>query len=134
MSTLVEHLDRTRVVAVVSRRADGSETAAPIWAVVVGGEAYVRAAYGKRTAWYRRALAGEPVAFSLADGALAEADAEAALRTERASFTAEFVPVDDPVQERISAAFSAKYGDEPDSLAYNLRAPATECTLRIIPD
>lgn len=106
---LVRHLDATQTVAIVTTRRDGSRVATPIWAVVVDGIAYARAAYGPGTAWYRRALSGRPVGFTLGNGRIAERDREAALRDEIVDVRARYVPADDPVQARVDEAFRRKY-------------------------
>jgi hypothetical protein len=48
-------MQRTEIVLWV-RRADGSWSARTVWVVVLDGEAYVRSAFGRRSAWYRRVL------------------------------------------------------------------------------
>jgi hypothetical protein len=106
---LVDHLSGTETVTVVTTRADGTPVAAPIWAVVVDGTAYVRGAYGERTAWFRRAVSGRPVAFSLADGSIAERDREAALADPRVAVHVEQLDGADPRQDAVSAAYLEKY-------------------------
>lgn len=107
---LHSHLDRTSTVTVVTTRPDGSAVATPIWAVVVDGAAYVRAAFGEKTAWFRRAVSGRPMAFTFADGTRAEEDPVAALADTQVAVTFERVAADDPVQDAVSAAYAAKYG------------------------
>lgn len=108
-ATLVTHLDETATVTVVTTRKDGTLVATPIWAVVVDGTPYVRAAYGERTAWFRRAVTGRPAFFTLADGAVAERDPEAALADPRVPVTVTRVPATDEVQDAVTAAFEEKY-------------------------
>jgi hypothetical protein len=80
----LERFDRTREVRVGARRI-------PIWIVVVDGDAYVRSYRGARGRWYRRAR-------------------------ERGRAVIEGIPVgvepidDAALDERISAAYRAKYG------------------------
>jgi hypothetical protein len=107
-AALVAHLDRTETVTVVTTRADGQVVATPIWAVVVDGTPYLRAAYGPGTGWYRRALA-RTTAMSLGDGKLAERDAEAALADSRVPVTVTPVDASDSVQDAVSAAYRTKY-------------------------
>lgn len=128
---LVEHLDATRTVAIVT---GDPAVATPIWAVVVDGVPVVRSAYGPDAAWYRRALESGRAEFTLGDGRVAERDRTAALRDERVPVTVRSSPVDDPLRERVDAAFGAKYGDrEPESTAIMVREPAISCTLVVEP-
>jgi hypothetical protein len=105
---LVAHLDDTETVTIVTTHADGRVVATPIWAVVVDGTPYLRAAFGPRTGWHRRALA-RGAAMSLGDGKLAERDAEAALADPRVPVTVTPIDASDPVQDAVSAAYEAKY-------------------------
>lgn len=67
-----------------------------VWVVVVDGEAYVRSAFGRRSAWYRRVLRRADTAVEVAAGVRLGV----VLR-----------PVDKPaLVERVSAAYRAKYG------------------------
>jgi len=91
MNTFVDH---TEIVMRV-RRADGRWSATPVWVVVLGREAFVRSAFGQRSAWYRRILR--------------HADTEVEVAGARLSVTPQ--PVDDPaIVRRVSAAYRAKYG------------------------
>lgn len=108
-ATLVAHLDETTTVTVVTTRNDGTPVATPIWAVVVDGTPYVRAAYGERTAWFRRAVTGRPTSFTVADGAVAERDPEAALADPRVPVVLTRVPATDALQDAVTAAFEKKY-------------------------
>lgn len=57
-SELLERIGSADELQIASRRGDGSlRPYVTIWAVAVGGELFVRAAYGPETGWYRRALA-----------------------------------------------------------------------------
>ena len=130
---VIEHLDSTQTVAIITTRADGSEVATPIWSVTVGGSGYLRSYLGPRAGWYLRALSGRPTTFSLADGRVAERDPAAALATPRSSVTVTPIAVDDPVQAEVDAALRAKYGRQGASLTSMIVAPAIECTVRIDP-
>ncbi len=133
-SALVEHLDTTDTVAIITTRKDGTEVATPIWSMVVDGVAYLRSVRGARAGWYLRALSGRPVTFSLADGGIAERDPVAALATEHsAPVKVTAVADDDPVQSAIDDALRAKYPNWGSSLTAMLVAPAIECTVRIDP-
>lgn len=129
---LVAHLDRTATVAIVTTRPSGEQVATPIWAVVADGIPYVRSAYGEKPAWHRRARSGRAVAFSLADGKLAERDAVAALNDPRIEVRVRHLPADDPQQDAVDAAFLAKYGSTP--YAGTMTSPtARALTLRFDP-
>jgi hypothetical protein len=130
--TVVEHLDRTRVVAIVTRRSDGSRTATPIWAVVIEGVPYIRSAYGEKAWWYRHVVAGRDVEFVLADGAVAERDKSAALELPAERVELERVPADDPVNETIDEALWTKYADEPASVEETVTPRARACTFRVV--
>ncbi|WP_309709987.1 DUF2255 family protein [Pseudolysinimonas sp.] len=110
---LAEHIGATNTVTIVTTRASGDEIATPIWAVAVDGVPYVRSAYGQKAAWNRRARAGRPVAFTLADGRNAERDAVGALKDPRLAVTVVQVAADAPEQDAVDAAFRAKYGHTP---------------------
>jgi hypothetical protein len=110
---LSDHIARTDTVTIVTSRADGSEVATPIWAVVADGVPYVRSAYGEKATWNRRARSGRPVAFTLADGRNAERDARAALGDPRLAVRVVHIPADAPEQDAVDAAFRAKYGHTP---------------------
>jgi hypothetical protein len=50
-----DRLARLDQIGLLTRRRDGSFVSRSIWLVVVAGEAYIRSAFGARSAWYRRA-------------------------------------------------------------------------------
>jgi hypothetical protein len=106
----IELLDRTREVHVA---APGKRV--PIWAVVVDGEAYVRSYRGERGAWYRRALRER--------------------RLEIEGIAAGVEPERDPeLNERISDAFRAKYGERsPGSTESMVTPEVVATTLRLVP-
>jgi hypothetical protein len=103
----LERFDRTGEVPV------GEGKTIPIWVVVVDGEAYVRSYRGESGRWYRRAresgravIGGVPVTVA---------------------------PIDDAaLDERISAAFRAKYGKRsPGSTASMVTPEVVATTLRL---
>jgi hypothetical protein len=99
-------------------REDGITYGTPtwIWCVAVEGELYVRGYNGQRSSWYRAAVnqrAGRIVA--------------AGKTTEVA-----FESVDGPLNDRIDAAYRAKYGTSR-YLAPMVAASARAATVRIIP-
>ena len=129
---VVDLLDRTNVVAVVTTRASGAPIATPIWSMVVDGVPYLRSAFGPDSWWYRHVRAGRPVAFAMGDGAISERDRDAALELPREPVQAVYVPADLPVQDRIDAELRRKYADERKTdVDAMLSEEARACTLRI---
>ncbi|MEU8847987.1 DUF2255 family protein [Streptomyces sp. NPDC048564] len=77
------------------RHADGRWSARTVWVVVVDGQAYVRSAFGRRSAWYRRVLR--------------QADTQVVVAGVRRTVVLQ--PVDAPgLVRRVSDAYRAKYG------------------------
>lgn len=128
---VVQVLDETAVVAVITTKADGGPVATPIWSMVVDGVPYVRSVNGAGAWWYRHVLSGRPVAIALGDGAIAERDRVAALDLPRAHVGTTYVPVEDDVQERIDDEMRRKYAASPESVDLMLRDHARACTLRV---
>ncbi|MGK9232965.1 DUF2255 family protein [Inquilinus limosus] len=99
-------------------REDGRTTGTPtwIWSVAVEDELYVRAYNGTASRWYRAALR------------------QKAGRIAAAGMTRDvtFEPVDGPIQDRIDAAYRAKYGGSP-YLAAMIGPRARAATVRIAP-
>lgn len=127
-------LQGTATVAIVTTRKDGTPVATPIWAVVVDGTLYVRAAYGDRTIWYRRAVSARPTAVSLADGRIAERDPIAALAEPSLPVRVRRVDPADPVQAAVTEAFRAKYLPiAPEHVPPVVDATAIAHTLTLIP-
>jgi hypothetical protein len=129
---VVPLLDETHVVAIVTRRADGSRMVTPIWSVVIDGVPFLRSAFGDSSWWYRHVVAGRETEFVLADGAIAERDKAAALELPTVAVNLEAVPVDDAVQPAIDEALRTKYAAEPENVAPMLSAEAIACTLRVV--
>jgi len=87
-------MDRAEIVLWV-RHVNGRWSARTVWVVVLDGEAYVRSAFGRRSAWYRRVLQ--------------HADTEVEVVGVRLSVILQ--PVDDPeLVQRVSGAYRTKYG------------------------
>lgn len=129
---VVQNLDETEVVAIVTTRAAGQPIATPIWSMVVDGVPYVRSAFGERAWWYRHVRAGRAVAFAHGDGAVAEQDRRAALDLPRELVATTDVPAEDPVQSRIDEEILRKYTDAPQASVDAMLSPeARACTLRI---
>lgn len=130
----VTMLDRQQVVAVVTTRASGAPIATPLWSVVVDGVPYLRSAYGPDSWWYRHVMSGQPMAFAMGNGAIAERDRKAALDLPREPVTATYVPDDDPVQRLIDEELQRKYAKALQAAVEEmLRPEARACTLRIGP-
>jgi hypothetical protein len=92
----------------------GRKRTLPIWIVVVDGDAYVRSYHGERGRWYRRARVSRRVVI---DGV--EYGVE---------------PVTDPaLNERISEAYRAKYGQRSPGPTAAMAAPeVVATTLRVV--
>lgn len=129
---VIQHLDSTRVVAIITRRSDGSPVATPTWSMVIDGVPYLRSASGPGSWWYRHALAAGGARFAMGDGALAERDRDAALKLPSEALRLEPVPADDPLQSAIDEAIRAKYSSEPASVAMMLTDAAVGRTLRVL--
>jgi hypothetical protein len=114
--TIVE-LDRTAEVEIRTPRRDGSISSRPVWIVVVDGEAYVRSWLVQRGAWYRRVLA----------------DRRAAIVVDGREIDVVFEPTDDEeLNERISDAFRAKYGERAPGPTEDMVTPeVSRTTLRL---
>ncbi|GGV11492.1 DUF2255 family protein [Streptomyces spectabilis] len=87
-------MDRAEIVLWV-RHEDGRWSGRAVWVVALDGDAYVRSAFGRRSAWYRRVLRG----------------AETAVEAGGARVPVVLGAVADPeVVRRVSGAYRAKYG------------------------
>jgi hypothetical protein len=113
----IEELDRTAEVEIRTPRRDGSISSRPVWIVVVDGEAYVRSWLVQRGAWYRRVLA----------------DRRAAIVVDGREIDVVFEPTDDEeLNERISDAFRAKYGERAPGPTEDMVTPeVSRTTLRL---
>lgn len=129
---VVQVLDETQVVAVITTKADGQQVATPIWSMVIDGVPYIRSVDGAGAWWYRHVRAGRPVAFAMGDGSIAERDRAAALELPREQVATEHVPVDDAVQARIDEEMWRKYASSPESVEMMLADHARACTLRVV--
>jgi hypothetical protein len=105
----IQMLDRKREVHVAT-----PSKRLPVWAVVVDDEAYVRSYHGERGAWYRRAVR---------EGRLEIEGIEARVESEH----------DPQLNERISDAFRAKYGERSPGPTEAMVAPGVVATtLRLV--
>lgn len=131
---VVDLLDQTQVVAIVTTRASGDPIATPIWSMVVAGVPYLRSAYGAGSWWYRHVQAGRSVAFVLGDGRVAERDRGAALELPREEVSIAWVPVEDEVQARVDEEILRKYAGAPQpAIDAMLSDKARACALRVEP-
>jgi len=115
--SLLQQLEREREVYVRVTRRDGRIGELPIWIVTVDGEAYVRSYLADRGAWYRRALAAGRMTLVVRGKAMPMA----------------VEPIEDErLNESISQAFIAKYGDRGPARTM-VNEPVTATTLRVSP-
>ena|SRR5579859_2423466 len=105
---------------VAPRRADGSLTKSRIvWTVRVGDDVYIRSVNGADGAWYRstRARHEGHVSIGSVDRDIAFAEVDHA----------------DGIEDRIDAAYRAKYGRYSGPVASITAAKARATTLRLVP-
>ena len=115
--SLFQQLEREREVYVRVTRRDGTMRELPIWIVTVDGEAYVRSYLADRGAWYRRALVAGRMTL--------------VVRGKAVPVVVE--PIEDErLNESISQAFIAKYGDSGPARTM-VSEPVTATTLRVSP-
>jgi len=114
----LKRLAETDDLHVAPYREDGVTYGTPtwVWSVVVDDGLYVRAYHGRRSRWYQAALR------------------QKAGRITAAGMTREviFEPVEGPINDRIDAAYRAKYKDSP-YLEAMISPRARAATLRILP-
>ncbi|WP_328929808.1 DUF2255 family protein [Streptomyces sp. NBC_00190] len=119
------YTDRAEIVLWV-RHEDGRWSARTVWVVVLNGlnglngrygQAYVRSAFGRRSAWYLRVLRGADTAVEVAGVRM-----PVTLR-----------PVDDlELVERVSGAYRAKYGSSWPGPVESMNGPeAAATTMRL---
>jgi hypothetical protein len=115
---VLKRIAETDDLHVAPFREDGVTYGTPtwIWSVVADGSLYVRAYNGKQSRWYRAALR------------------EGAGRITAAGMTKEvsFEAVEEANDDRIDAAYRAKYGTSP-YLAPMISAGARAATMRLVP-
>jgi len=114
---LLDHLDRTDTVHVITRTADGEERRTPIWSVVADGEPFIRSVDGPEGFWFRRAVARGWVAFEI-DGTRVEADVK---HVQDATTVA-----------AVDAALEAKYARQRSSVRSMMKDSARESTLHLV--
>ena len=115
-----DQLDRiagSEELRITSARPDGTYRQwTPIWVVRVGDGLYIRSAGGAASDWYRHATQHNKA--RIRAGGI-EADVTLQLVKDQA------------LNGQVTAAYRAKYGNQPGLVAMFYRAPATECTLRL---
>lgn len=99
-------------------REDGTTYGTPtwIWSVVVDGDLYVRAYNGQQSRWYRAA----------------QSQGAGQIRSAGMTKDVAFEPVDGPINDRIDAAYTTKYGSSR-YLAPMIGARARAATVKITP-
>jgi hypothetical protein len=128
---LVDHLEQTEIVVIVTARATGQQVATAVWAVVIEGVPYVRSFLGPEGWWYRRVKRGSSTWFTLGDGHVAVSDPAAALDQPQVAVRLEPVPADAPIQTTIDAAMAGKYHEHPNEVAGINDPKAVACTFRV---
>jgi hypothetical protein len=100
-----------------TRRPDGTQRRwTPIWVVRVGDALYIRSAEGRGSDWYRHATQHN-------GGRIRAGGIETDVTVQ---------PVGDPALiDQVTAAYRAKYADQPSLVAMFLGPPGTEATLRV---
>lgn len=102
-----------------TRHRDGVTASRPVWVVLVDGDAYVRAVFGPRTAWYRSVERDPRVELAAGGETIA-----AALRPASGAV----------LDERVSDAYRAKYGERwPADTETIVGDAARATTLRVEP-
>ncbi|TMR92470.1 DUF2255 family protein [Nonomuraea basaltis] len=99
------------------RHADGRWSARPIWVVAIDGEACIRSAFGRRSAWYRRVQAHAATEVDLGG----------------VNLPVRLEPVDDPaLVHRVSAAYRTKYAlSWPSPVEMMISPEAARTTMRL---
>jgi hypothetical protein len=114
----VDKVDAAQLVEIETRRQSGVTIRTVIWAVVDGGQVYVRSVRAADGTWYRRIRANPA-------GVLHVGGAAAAVRA---------APVDDPAEiEQVSEALRRKYARSASSLDRMLRPETLPTTVRLEP-
>ena len=115
-----DQLDRiahSEELRITTARPDGTYRRwTPIWVVRVGAGLYIRSADGGKADWYRHATQHNKARIKA--GGI-EADVTVQLVGDRA------------VNDQVTAAYRAKYGNHRSLAALFFKAPATEATLRL---
>jgi hypothetical protein len=109
-----------REIRIAGRRQDGTlRNPVIIWAVREGDDLYVRSVNGTTAAWYR--------------GTRATREGWIGARGVEKDVAFEDVEPSDPVNDRIDAAYRAKYGSRSSSVTAINSPTARETTLKVLP-
>jgi hypothetical protein len=102
---------------ITTRRPDGTQRRwTPIWVVRVGDALYIRSAGGRGSDWYRHATQHN-------NGRIRAGGIETDVTVQ---------PVGGPALiDQVTAAYRAKYANQPSLVAMFLTPPGTEATLRV---
>jgi hypothetical protein len=117
---LLDAIDRTEEIEVITLRADGTpRRPVPIWVVRVGDAVYVRSYRGEAGAWYRHA----------------RADGTGRVRVSGIEHAVEFELAADPATaEAVDAAYTRKYASYGQSYLKPMLAQAAQAaTLQLTP-
>jgi len=114
----IEYFDNNQVVHIVTTNDQGHEVHTPIWAVVVRGRVYIRAAYGPASIWFSRVVRTHAAEF--ADG------------DRRIPATVEAV-LDPDTLDRVDQAYLEKYSGPESPVEAILAAGPRGDTLLVTP-
>lgn len=110
-------IDKADDLKIAPFRADGKTTGTPtwIWEVVVDGELYVRAYYGKKSRWYQSAIA-QKAGKIIAAGT---------------TYEVTFEPIqDEQINQKIDSAYRTKYAKSP-YMTHMIGNTARQATVKI---
>ena len=114
----LDRIDQAKTVRIETSKPGGTVHSTIIWAVVDGGEVFVRSWRGATARWYREAIANPDVAVQLRKPSVLPARA---------------VPATDPESvARVSAALARKYDGDPAAKSM-VREEILGTTLRLDP-
>ena len=115
----LESIGAAEEIGLASRRTDGSlRPYVTMWVVRAGDGLYVRSAYGPGNPWYRRAVAS----------------GVGRIRVGGAERDVAFTPAAPEVQERIDAAYHAKYDRYGPRIVGSVTGPGShQVTVRLVP-
>ncbi len=114
----LDRIDRVKTVRIETSKPDGPVHSTIIWAVVDGGDVFVRSWRGATARWYREAIANPDVTIQLRRPSVLPARA---------------VPATDPESvARVSAALERKYEGDPAAKSM-VRDEILATTLRLDP-
>jgi hypothetical protein len=113
----VSRIADSEELQISTRRPDGTQRRwTPIWVVRVGDALYIRSAGGRGSDWYRHATQHN-------SGRIRAGGIETDVTVQ---------PVGDPALiDQVTAAYRAKYANQPSLVAMFLTPPGTEATLRV---